>query len=94
MPDAIDLSGREAVAHIRNGAMKAEAYAARLIERQRALAELNAIAWMDEERLLEATHGLDQARLRGEPLGLLGGLPVAVKDNIDMRRRRRRQRRS
>ena len=83
MPDAIDLSAREAVAHIRDGAMKAEAYAARLIERQRALAELNAIAWMDEERLLEAAHGLDQARLRGEPLGLLGGLPVAVKDNID-----------
>ena len=83
MPDAIDLSAREAVAHIRDGAMKAEAYAARLIERQRALAELNAIAWMDEERLLEAAHRLDKARLRGEPLGLLGGLPVAVKDNID-----------
>jgi len=33
MPDAIDLSAREAVAHIRDGAMKAEAYAARLIER-------------------------------------------------------------
>ena len=83
MPDAIDLSAREAVARIRDGAMKAEAYAARLIERQRALVELNAIAWMDEQRLLEAAHGLDKARLRGEPLGLLGGLPVAVKDNID-----------
>ena len=83
MPDAIDLSAREAVAHIRDGAMKAEAYAARLIERQRALAELNAIAWMDEERLLEAAHGLDKARLRGRPLGQLGGLPVVVKDNID-----------
>jgi len=83
MPDAIDLSAREAVARIRDGAMKAEAYAARLIERQRALAELNAIAWMDEQRLLEAAHGLDKARLRDQPLGQLGGLPVAVKDNID-----------
>jgi hypothetical protein len=74
MPDAIDLSAREAVAHIHDGALKAEAYAARLIERQRALAELNAVAWMDEEGLLEAAQGIDKARLRGEPLGLIGGL--------------------
>ena len=83
MSDPIDLSAREAIAHIRDGAMKAEAYAARLIERQRALAPLNAVAWMDEDRLLEAAHRVDRARRRGETLGPLGGLPVAVKDNID-----------
>jgi mandelamide amidase len=81
--DAIDLSAREAVAHIRDGAMKAEAYAARLIERRRALESLAAIAWMDEDRLLEAARRVDTARLRGETLGPLGGLPVVVKDNID-----------
>jgi mandelamide amidase len=81
--DPIDLSAREAVAHIRDGAMKAEAYAARLIERRRALESLNAIVWTDEDRLLEAAHRVDRARRRGETLGPLGGLPVAVKDNID-----------
>ncbi len=83
MADPIDLSAREAVAHIRDGAMKAEAYTARLIERQRALEGLNAIAWMDEDRLLEEARGVDKARLRGARLGRLGGLPVVVKDNID-----------
>ncbi len=83
MADPIDLSAREAVAHIRDGAMKAEAFAARLIERQRALEGLNAIAWMDEDRLLEEARGVDKARLRGARLGPLGALPVAVKDNID-----------
>jgi Asp-tRNA(Asn)/Glu-tRNA(Gln) amidotransferase A subunit family amidase len=81
--DAIDLSAREAVAHIRDGAIKAEAYAARLIERQRALASLGAIAWMDEERLLDSARRIDTARSRGQVLGPLGGLPVVVKDNID-----------
>ncbi len=83
MSDPIDLSACEAVARIRDGAMKAEAYAARLVERQRALESLNAIAWMDEDRLLEAARLVDTARQRGETLGALGGLPIVVKDNID-----------
>jgi mandelamide amidase len=83
MSDASQLTAVEAVEHIRTGALKAEAYAARLIERQRTLKHLNAITWMDEGRLLEAARGVDQARSRGNHLGPLAGLPVVVKDNID-----------
>lgn len=83
MTDFVDLSARQAVAHIRDGAITAEAYAARLIERQRALAPLNALTWMDEERLLEAARASDVARRAGRGRGLLDGLPIIVKDNID-----------
>jgi len=83
MSDAAQLTAIEAVEHIRSGALKAEAYAARLIERQRTLKHLNAITWMDEDRLLEAARGVDRARWRGDHLEPLAGLPVAVKDNID-----------
>lgn len=83
MVDLIDLSAREAVTHIRDGAITAEAYAARLVERQRALAPLNALTWMDAERVHEAARAVDVARRAGKPCGLLGGLPVIVKDNID-----------
>lgn len=83
MGDAIDLSAREAVAAISQGAISAESYAARLIERQRALVALNALTSMDECRLLESARAADKRRARGEKLGPLGGLPVVVKDNID-----------
>ena len=83
MSDAAQLTAVEAVERIRNGALKAEAYAARLIERQRGLKHLNAITWMDEDRLLEAARGVDRTRRRGDHLGPLAGLPMVVKDNID-----------
>jgi indoleacetamide hydrolase len=83
MSDLIDLSARDAVAAIRDGDVSAEAYALRLIERQRALAALKALTWIDEGRLLEAARAVDVARRAGRPLGALGGLPVIVKDNID-----------
>ncbi|PWB79749.1 MAG: amidase [Methylocystaceae bacterium] len=83
MFDAAQLTAVEAVDFIRSGALKAEAYASRLIEQHRRLKYLNTITWMDENRLLEAARGVDRARSRGEQLGPLAGLPVVVKDNID-----------
>ncbi len=83
MSDPINLLAREAVAAVKAGTLKAEDYAARLIERQHTLASLNTTTWVDGARLLEAARAVDLQRARGDPLGPLAGLPIIVKDNID-----------
>ena len=42
--------------------------------------ELNAVARLDPERALAAAEAADEARVRGEDLGPLGGVPMAHKD--------------
>ncbi len=82
--DLSSLTAVEAVRRIAQGELRAEEYAMRLIERQRALKSLNAVTWIDEARVLEDARAVDDRRRRGEPLGRLGGLPVIIKDNIDV----------
>lgn len=45
--------------------------------------ELNAIVTLVAERAREEAAAADRRRARGEPLGLLHGLPIAVKDVMD-----------
>ncbi|UCF66877.1 MAG: Asp-tRNA(Asn)/Glu-tRNA(Gln) amidotransferase subunit GatA [Acidobacteriota bacterium] len=47
-----------------------------------ASAGLNAVLHRNDARALERARGLDERRARGEPLGALAGVPVAIKDNI------------
>jgi amidase len=46
--------------------------------------DLNAVVAADPERALERARALDDARVRGEPLGPLAGLPMTVKDTFDV----------
>lgn len=82
--DLANLTAVEAVKRIANGELRAEEYALRLLERQRALKSLNALTWIDEARVLGAARAVDDKRRKGAPLGPLGGLPVIIKDNIDV----------
>src|SRR5690348_12295819 len=82
--DLSNLTAVEAVRRIANGDLRAEEYAMRLLERHRALKSLNTLTWIDEPRVLEAARAVDEKRRRGVALGLLGGLPVCIKDNIDV----------
>jgi len=82
--DLSNLTAIEAVRLIAKGELRAEEYALRLLERYRALKSLNVVTWMDEERVVESARKIDQLRARGEPLGALGGLPVIIKDTIDV----------
>lgn len=82
--DLSNLTASEAVQRIANGELRAEEYALRLLERQRALKSLNALTWIDEARVLEAARAVDDKRRKGAALGPLGGLPVIIKDNIDV----------
>ncbi|HEX9260181.1 MAG TPA: amidase family protein, partial [Acidimicrobiales bacterium] len=46
--------------------------------------ETGAIAWFDDERALADAAALDEAYRAGGPVGPLHGLPVTVKDWIDV----------
>jgi mandelamide amidase len=68
---------------MRTGQIKAEAYAAALLARCELLSELNAFISIDRELVLESARAADRRRAEGSKLGLMHGLPVAVKDSIN-----------
>lgn len=47
-------------------------------------ADLNAVVAADPERALERARALDDARVRGETMGPLAGLPMTIKDTFDV----------
>ncbi|THD58330.1 MAG: amidase [Phenylobacterium sp.] len=47
-------------------------------------ARLNAVVAVDPERALEHAKAIDEQRARGETLGPLAGLPMTVKDTLDV----------
>ena len=77
-----ELSAAEAVAAIRRGDLTAEDYARALVDRCSQLKDLNAFISLDHDAVLEAAQKVDQQRSRGEPLGVLAGLPIPLKDSI------------
>lgn len=46
--------------------------------------QLNAVIQLDEEKTLEQAKKADQATMRNESLGVLHGLPITIKDTIDI----------
>jgi mandelamide amidase len=82
--DLSNLTATEAVRRISSGDLRAEEYAMRLLERHRVFKSLNTLTWIDEARVLEEARAVDDRRRTGRPLGSLGGLPLVIKDNIDV----------
>ncbi|MFM1988410.1 MAG: hypothetical protein RJA99_1367 [Pseudomonadota bacterium] len=80
----LSLSAAEAVAAVRAGAVTARALVRAALERARACADLNAFVVVDEAGALAAADRIDAARAAGEVLPALAGLPVVVKDNINL----------
>ena len=78
-----DLTATEAVTALRNGDLKAEEYAQALLTRAAKLSALNAFITLRPDDVMQAARAADQLRARGGRLGLLHGLPIAVKDSID-----------
>src|SRR5262249_32105245 len=77
-----ELGARRAADALRNGEQTAEALAEALLARC-AASPLNAFITLEAERLRAAARAADQRRQRGERLGPLHGVPLALKDNID-----------
>src|SRR5437660_1166193 len=78
-----ELGARGAADAVRNGEQTAEAQAEALLARRAAASPPNAFISPEADRLRAAARAADQRRQRGERLGLLHGVPLALKDNID-----------
>src|SRR5437762_12727980 len=73
------LSASEAVRRLAAGDLTAEALTRACLDRASAGAEIKAWAWLDPEQALTQARAVDRAGRRG----LLGGVPVGIKDVID-----------
>ncbi len=79
-----DLDIGQAAAAIRTGAVTAEALAEALIARAEGARHLNAFVTLDADRLRRDARDADRRRATGRVLGPLHGVPLAIKDNIDV----------
>ena len=77
-------SALETAAAIRSGAISAVEVTGAHIERMRAVnPKLNAVVVDLSEEALKAAKAADQARARRSELGLLHGVPITIKENVD-----------
>ena len=83
MPDIFSLSANELAAQLREGEISSVEVCSQYIERIGKF-EKDVKAWshFNKKLLLEKATEADEHRISGKPLGLLHGLPVAVKDII------------
>jgi aspartyl-tRNA(Asn)/glutamyl-tRNA(Gln) amidotransferase subunit A len=79
--DGMDGSTAELVARLRQGDLTSASLTAACLDAiARRDGELRAFLWWDREAAMAQAEAIDARRARGEPVGLLAGLPVAVKD--------------
>ncbi|HVS38103.1 MAG TPA: Asp-tRNA(Asn)/Glu-tRNA(Gln) amidotransferase subunit GatA [Gemmataceae bacterium] len=77
----IERSAADLLAALSRGEVSAESLTGRFLQsiRQRE-PQIRAFLHVDEADALDQARAVDAKRQRGEPVGLLGGLPVAIKD--------------
>jgi Asp-tRNA(Asn)/Glu-tRNA(Gln) amidotransferase A subunit family amidase len=86
MDDLYSLSLVEAVRRLSSGEMTSEAYTRGLLARIDQIEErVQAWQWLDKERALQSAREADRRVLAGRTPGALHGVPVGVKDIIDVR---------
>jgi len=73
----------ETAAALRAGTLRAADAVAEALDAARAAEWLNAFVMLHPERAAEEAERIDAARAAGTDPGPLGGVPVAIKDNID-----------
>ena len=83
-PDLNRLTAQQAVADICAGRTTSQALVSAAIARARTKANLNAFITLDETGATKAAAAFDAAQRRGKNCKLLGGLPIVVKDNIEV----------
>ena len=81
--DLVALTVGEAAAALRRGDLRAADYAEALLAQAARGKSLNAFIHHDAQALRAAAAAADARRARGEPLGALHGVPLALKDNLD-----------
>eukprot|EP00166_Cyanidium_caldarium_P002392 ctg_2359.g438 len=79
----LTLSAHQVARSVRSGELSAERIATAYLEQVAAVeASVGAYLVLDAEAVLERARSLDARRARGEKLGALAGVPIAVKDNL------------
>jgi mandelamide amidase len=79
-----ELTAVQALGAMRAGELSCLDYAWALIDRNRASGDLNALIGFDEARFVERMRSADEKRWAGARIGPLHGLPLLIKDNIDV----------
>lgn len=79
----LDLTATQVLAAYKAGTLTATAYVTTLINRAKALQDLNAMISLNEAGALAAAKQVDADRAAGKTLGALAGLPFVIKDNIN-----------
>jgi Asp-tRNA(Asn)/Glu-tRNA(Gln) amidotransferase A subunit family amidase len=74
----------EIAAGIRAGLFSAESVATEVLERFRRFETLGTLIHQDPDALLDAARSADRTRARGGEIGPLHGVPILIKDNIDV----------
>jgi indoleacetamide hydrolase len=82
--DLDHLTAAQAASDICAGKYTSVALVTAALSRAKARPELNAFITLDEAGAIEAARAYDAARTRGEPCKPLGGVPIAIKDNIEV----------
>ncbi len=85
MNDIIKHSAHKIVELIKKKAISSEEVTLAFLERiQEVNPKLNAVVQLDADKALEQARKADLALLRNQPLGALHGLPITIKDTIDI----------
>ena len=82
--DIATLTASEAAQRLCAGSLTSEQLVAAYLALAKATPQLNAFITLDEAGAMKAARAADAARRRGGPCKPLGGLPVAIKDNIQV----------
>jgi len=82
MSDVLDLSIVQQAAQIARGEISAVALTERALARIEAKSNLHAFLHVGREAALAAANAVDAKRARGERLGPLAGVPIAIKDAL------------
>lgn len=82
--DPSELTAIQALTAFREGRLTAVAYAQALLDRCREFGWLNAFIGGPSDALLLQARESDQRRRSGRSAGALDGLPILIKDNIDV----------
>jgi aspartyl-tRNA(Asn)/glutamyl-tRNA(Gln) amidotransferase subunit A len=82
MSDVLDLPIAEQAAQVARGEISAVALTERALGRMQAQNGLHAFLHVARDAALAAAAAVDGKRRRGEPLGKLSGVPIAIKDAL------------
>ncbi|MCA9599627.1 MAG: Asp-tRNA(Asn)/Glu-tRNA(Gln) amidotransferase subunit GatA [Myxococcales bacterium] len=82
MTEILTLPAAELARRVRSGELSAVQVAETSLAVARAKAELGAFLHLADDAVLASARDIDARRGRGEPLGALAGVPVAVKDAL------------